>query len=94
MRHVLKLSIYIYQQLPYILHVQENDITRTNMFMEELRFRKGAKNKWINGEAKVAILLAEDLVKAPATKAPEPEAAAEEEAPAEEAPAADASEES
>jgi hypothetical protein len=51
---------------------------------------KGAKNKWINGEAKVAILLAEDLVKAPATKAPEPE----EEAPAEEAPAADASEES
>ena len=55
---------------------------------------KGAKNKWINGEAKVAILLAEDLVKAPATKAPEPEAAAEEEAPAEEAPAADASEES
>ena len=55
---------------------------------------KGAKNKWINGESKVAILLAEDLVKAPATKAPEPEAAAEEKAPAEEAPAADASEES
>ena len=51
---------------------------------------KGANSKWINGEAKVAILLAEDLVKAPATKAPEPEAAAEEE----EAPAADASEES
>lgn len=55
---------------------------------------KSANRKWINGEAKVAILLAEGLVKAPATKAPEPEAAAEEEAPAEEAPAADASEES
>ena len=54
---------------------------------------KSAARKWINGEAKVAILLAEGLVKAPATKAPEPEAAAEE-APAEETPAADASEES
>lgn len=40
---------------------------------------KGAKNKWINGDEKIKILLKEGLIKAPAPKkAPEPEAATEE----------------
>lgn len=36
----------------------------------------GADGKAINGDGKVAILLAEDLIKAPASKAPEAEVAA------------------
>ena len=43
---------------------------------------KGSNSKWLNGDDKVKILLAEKLIKAPATKAPEPVA---EEAPADEA---------
>lgn len=40
---------------------------------------KNADKKWVNGEEKVKILLAESLVKAPQPKAePEPEPAAEE----------------
>ncbi|MBV1931486.1 MAG: hypothetical protein KUG71_07200 [Porticoccaceae bacterium] len=46
----------------------------------------GADGKAINEDDKVAILLAEDLIKAPAPKAPEIEEASEAEA-AEEAPA-------
>ena len=61
-----------------------------------------ADRKWVNGEEKVKILLAEKLIKAPEPKAPEPEESAEaseaateegsEEAAAEESaePAADA----
>ena len=56
---------------------------------------RGADRKWVNGEAKVAILLEHKLIEAPAPKAPElepvEEAAAEEavaeETVAEEAPA-------
>ena len=42
---------------------------------------KDANKHWVNEAEKVAILLAEDLIKAPAPKAPEPEVeeAAEEE---------------
>ncbi len=36
-----------------------------------------ASRAWVNGDAKVAILLAHKLIEAPAPKAPEPEAAAE-----------------
>lgn len=53
---------------------------------------KDVGNNWVNEAEKVAILLAEDLIKAPAVKAPEPEieeaaeeAAAEAEAEAEDA---------
>ncbi|MFW2386858.1 MAG: hypothetical protein ACN4G0_00870 [Polyangiales bacterium] len=49
---------------------------------------RGADRKWVTGDAKVKILLEEQLIKAPEPKQPEPEPA-EEEAPAE----ADASEE-
>lgn len=61
---------------------------------------KGSDKKWINGDDKVKILLAEKLieVKLPAPKVEEPEEvaaevteAAETEAPAEEAPAEEAS---
>ena len=58
---------------------------------------KDANRNWVNGDAKVAILLEHKLIEAPVPKAPEPEveeeaaeeaveadAAAEEEAPAEE----------
>ena len=57
---------------------------------------KDADRNWVNGDAKVAILLEHKLIEAPVSKAPEPEveeeaaeeaveaeAAAEEEAPAE-----------
>ena len=54
---------------------------------------KGADGKAINEEAKVAILLAEDLIKAPAVKAPEPEPEVAEEAEAPEADAEEASSE-
>jgi hypothetical protein len=43
---------------------------------------KGADKKPINGDAKVAILLQHDLIKAPAPKAPEPEPEVEAEAAA------------
>ena len=52
---------------------------------------KDANRKWINGDAKVAILLEHKLIEAPKPKAPEP---AVEEAPAEEAAAEGAAEES
>lgn len=52
-----------------------------------------ANRKWINGDAKVAILLEHKLIQAPAVKAPEPEPAPEaeaaDEAAADEAPAAE-----
>ena len=58
---------------------------------------KGANKKAINGDDKVAVLLAEELIKAPAAAKPAEEAPAEEpvaeadaEAAAEDAPAADA----
>ncbi len=54
---------------------------------------KGADRNWINGDAKVAILLEHKLIEAPAPKAPEPEAPAEEEAVAEEAAEAEAADE-
>lgn len=47
---------------------------------------RDAKRKWITGEDKVKILLAEELIKAPLPKEKPPELAAEE-APAEAAPA-------
>ena len=47
---------------------------------------KGADNKWLNGDDKVKILLAECLIKVTEPKAAEPEEAAEE--TAEEAPEA------
>ncbi|KGE03649.1 hypothetical protein [Pseudohaliea rubra] len=59
---------------------------------------ESAHGKPVNGDEKVAILLAEGLVTAPAVKQPEPEAAAEEAAAdegaeaAEEAPAEDSAE--
>ncbi|MGD8831312.1 MAG: hypothetical protein PVF57_11980 [Pseudomonadales bacterium] len=48
---------------------------------------KDASRAWVNGEAKVAILLEHKLIEAPAPKAPEPEPApaAEEKGAAEEA---------
>ena len=49
---------------------------------------KDANRKWINGDAKVAILLEHKLIEAPTPKAPEPEV---EEAPSEEAVEAEAS---
>ena len=52
---------------------------------------KGANKKWVNGEAKTSILLAEDLIKVTAPAA-EPEPAAEEPA-ADDAAKADASKE-
>ncbi|GHD07644.1 hypothetical protein GCM10007052_03680 [Halioglobus japonicus] len=48
---------------------------------------KGADKKPINGEEKVKILLAEELIKVTLPAAPAEEEAAEEEAPAEEAAA-------
>ena len=39
---------------------------------------KGADRRWINGDAKTAILLEHKLIEAPAPKAPEPEPAEEE----------------
>ncbi|MGE0621153.1 MAG: hypothetical protein AB7I04_20385 [Pseudomonadales bacterium] len=45
---------------------------------------KNAARAWVNGDAKVAILLEHKLIEAPKAKAPEPEPAADE------APAADA----
>ncbi|NNL56590.1 MAG: hypothetical protein HKO71_02460 [Pseudomonadales bacterium] len=53
---------------------------------------KGADKKWINGDDKVKVLLAEDLVKAPKVKAPEPEPEPQAEAAADDAPSADAAE--
>ncbi len=53
---------------------------------------QGANRAWVNGEAKVAILLEHKLIEAPAPKAPEPEVeetAAEDEAAEAEAPAAE-----
>ncbi|MGB5324099.1 MAG: hypothetical protein WBN40_01575 [Pseudomonadales bacterium] len=50
---------------------------------------KGADKKWVNGEDKVKVLLAEGLVKAPQPKAAEPEPEAEA-APAEADDAAEA----
>ncbi len=61
---------------------------------------KDANKNWVNGDAKVAILLEHKLIEAPAPKAPEPEVeeaaeeAAEAEAPAEEAAEEAAAEES
>ena len=49
---------------------------------------KGADHSWINGDAKVAILLEHKLIEAPVPKAPEPEVAEE----AAEAPEAEAAE--
>jgi len=45
---------------------------------------RDAKRAWVNGDAKVAILLEHKLIEAPKAKAPEPEPVADE------APAADA----
>jgi hypothetical protein len=52
---------------------------------------RAADRAWINGEAKIAILLEHKLIDVPEPKAPEPEAEPEvvEEASAEEAPAAE-----
>lgn len=50
---------------------------------------RGKDRKWVNGDEKVKILLAEKLIKAPEPKAPEAEAAPDD-APAEEAAEASA----
>ena len=52
---------------------------------------RGKNRKWVNGDEKVRILLAEKLIKAPEPKAPEAEAAPED-APAEQAAEASAEE--
>jgi hypothetical protein len=44
---------------------------------------RDADRNWVNGDAKVAILLEHKLIEAPAPKAPEPEAEAEEDTSAE-----------
>lgn len=70
-------------------------VTRTDEYTiyKKRNERYAVRNKdkqWVRGDDKVAILLAHDLIKAPAPKAPEePEPAAEEAA---EEPAADAAE--
>ncbi|MBT8138270.1 MAG: hypothetical protein KJP25_00760 [Gammaproteobacteria bacterium] len=51
---------------------------------------KGADKKWVNGDDKVKVLLAEGLVKAPTPKAPEPEPAPEADAGEADAAADDA----